>query len=244
MLDDQTHQGTGLQGLAGQVAPRVIALASHGNPQHEMALLWDLCASLVALGYPVALLDGGTAETSQSQGLLELLENDCWRPEAPNTGPVWTMMAAALGLHRLCNECDQPAHRLAPLRDSFQHYEAVVIYAKPRLLARLLKGSATEPLLALSAQAGSQLSAYQALKSLVLEAGLSPTIAAIMGARPNKLQECALNFLGYRAPAQTLADRPGSDKRSDAVAALALRLLERAVALPLHHLKGARHVHG
>lgn len=37
MLDDLTHPGTGLRGLAVQAAPRLIGLASHGKPQPEMA---------------------------------------------------------------------------------------------------------------------------------------------------------------------------------------------------------------
>ena len=73
MLDHAIHQASGLQGMLQQAAPRLMALASHGSQQDELPLLWDLCSTLVRLGYSVAVLDGTTTETDLNQGLVQLL---------------------------------------------------------------------------------------------------------------------------------------------------------------------------
>jgi hypothetical protein len=51
MLDSSTSQGAGLQKIGLHAAPCVIAMASHGNQQGELPLLWSLCSTLVDLGY-------------------------------------------------------------------------------------------------------------------------------------------------------------------------------------------------
>jgi hypothetical protein len=112
----------------------------------------------------------------------------------------------------------------------------------------LLDGSDIEPLLAVSRQAMSPVTAYQALKEMVLKARLKPTIAAIMDEHPaagasgsgdsaaKKLQDCAMTFLGYQAHAQPVGRQTASGP--DQMFQLALRLLENAVALPRKHWAG------
>ena len=242
MLDDLSNQGAGLQGFALQTAPRVIALASHGSQQDELPLLWDLCSTLVGLGYSVAVLDGTTAESEQNHGLDHLLEDACWRPDHMDAANPWVVLPAGLGLQRLCDSAGSRASALEPLSQLFQNYGVVAIYARVGLMVPLLDGSDIEPLLAVSPQAMSPVTAYQALKEMVLKARLKPTIAAIVDGAPatgtfvaagsttKKLQDCAMTFLGYQAHAQTVGRQTTSGP--DQMFQLALRLLENAVALP------------
>jgi hypothetical protein len=251
MLDHAAHQAWGLQGLLPQSAPRLMALASHGSQQDELPLLWALCATLVRLGYSVAVLDGTTTETDRNPGLRQLLEDTCWRPDGHGEPMSWSVLPSARGLQQLCTLPDGAEGALDPLCPLFQNYGVVVLYARAGMLVPLLQGSAIEPLLAVSAQAMSPVTAYQALKALVLNAQLKPTLAAI-GPEPGdegpdkgyvaaqKLQTCAMTFLGYQVDCQPLAAAHTMDGASEPMSRLALRLLESAVALPRKHWAGVR----
>ena len=248
MLEYLSNQGAGLQGFALQTAPRVMALASHGSQQDELPLLWELCSTLVGLGYSVAVLDGTSAESEKNHGLDHLLEDACWRPDGMDEPNSWVVLPAGLGLQRLCDSASHHASALEPLSQLFQNYGVVLIYARVGLMVPLLDGSDIEPLLAVSRQAMSPVTAYQALKEMVLKARLKPTIAAIMDEHPaagasgsgdsaaKKLQDCAMTFLGYQAHAQPVGRQTASGP--DQMFQLALRLLENAVALPRKHWAG------
>ena len=69
MLEMCVNQGAGLRGIAKQAVPRVIAMASHGDQEGELPLLWSLCSTLVDFGYPVAVLDATTFESANNPGL-------------------------------------------------------------------------------------------------------------------------------------------------------------------------------
>jgi hypothetical protein len=93
----------------------------------------------------------------------------------------------------------------------------------------------------------SSVTAYQALKEMLLNAGLRPTVATIAvsnTAMPsyspvNKLRQCAMEFLGYRLDSLTIRSRPSEGRTSDDVHRLALRLLENAMPLHRHHFVGS-----
>lgn len=250
MLDRCVNQGAGLQRIAQQAAPRVMALASHGNQHGELPLLWSLCAALDNLGYPVAVLDATTAESSANPGLAQLLDDATWRVDQRDAALAWSVIPAALGLEQLCARQAGRGLPLAALGGLFDRFGVLLIYARADLLTRLLPDSGIAPLLTVSGLKMSALSAYQALKQLLLNARLRPTIAVLVGASGslrapadaspiNRLQDCAMTFLDYRPDALALrAPQPGHDS-SDDVRHLALRLLEQAMTLPRHAFEGS-----
>ena len=240
MLDTQLHQGAGLHPIAQPPAPRVLALASHGNPADEMSLLWQLCSALGTAGYPVAVLDGNTVETEAHPGLEQLIEDAYWRPAGTDLSSTWTVMPAALGLRSLCETAHDAGSPLAPLARLFGQHGVVLVYAEAGILARLLRDSGTRPLLAVSATDAGSTRAYETVKRLVLEAGLTPRLTGWAGAaepgsgegnRLQRLQQCALRFLGCRLEATLLPASGTAPGASESLHRLALRLLESAQVL-------------
>lgn len=250
MLEMCVNQGAGLQRIARQAAPRVMALASHGDQQGELPLLWSLCATLDGFGYPVAVLDATTAESNANPGLAQLLDDDAWCADARQAPESWSVIPAALGLQRLCARQAGPGLPLAALGGLFDRFGVLLIYARADTLTRLLPDSGIAPLLTVSALKTSALSAYQALKQLLLNARLRPTIAAWTGepgaglpltspSPINNLQECAMTFLDYRPDALSVrAPQPGHDSCDD-MHRLALRLLEQAMPLQRNAFDGS-----
>ncbi len=147
MLDMGVNQGAGLHRIALQAAPRVMAVASHGQQQGELPLLWSLCATLVDLGHSVAVLDATTVESADNPGLAQLLD-DAQLQGDENSAPLsWSVIPAAIGLAQLCQPMARPGGPLAPLSELFQRFGVVVIYAQAGLLTDLLPDSGIEPLL-------------------------------------------------------------------------------------------------
>ena len=250
MLEMCVNQGAGLQSIGLQAAPRVIALASHGNQQGELPLLWSLCATLVSFGYPVAVLDATTVESADNPGLDQLLDDAGWQGDEHE--PLsWSVIPAALGLQRLCAQCSGNTLPMDPLGSLFQNFGVIVIYARADLLTHLLPGSGIEPLLTVSPVKNSTVTAYQALKELLLIAKLRPTVANITlgssfsaprmaeNSPVKNLQECAMNFLDYRLDSQAVRAMQSHVERSDDMNRLALRLLENAMPLHRHHFVGS-----
>ena len=75
MLDIGFHQAAGLHSFTPQSELRVVAVASQDNAGTGLETLWQICASLQRLGYPVVVLDGTAQETDDSPGLLHLLQH-------------------------------------------------------------------------------------------------------------------------------------------------------------------------
>lgn len=243
MLEAYVNQGVGLHSIAAQAAPRAIAVASHGDQQDELPLLWNLCSTLVGFGYPVAVLDATSTESAGNPGLEHLLDDVFWRGDDHTDQLSWSVVPAASGFKKLCSRTgaqDRPLHQLGSL---FQNYGVVVIYARADTLISLLPDSGMEPLLAVSSATMSIMTAYQALKQLLLNARLGSTIASIVcepvqdaasgnPAASKSLQNCAMTYLGYRVDAMAVHAQQPEGRASDEMRQLALRLLEKA--LPLH----------
>lgn len=247
MLETGFHQGAGLQGLASHTAPRLVAMASHGDRPSELPLLWDLCAAWTELGYPVVVLDATHNETPQQPGLQQLLAPECRSEEPPREAAdmAWPIYPAGLGLRQLFAGSDQTgyAQPMGQLEQLFQNYDVVLLYAPAALLAERLPGSGIAPLLTVSATGSSVLTAYQALKSLLINGRLQPTIVSMVdasdqsskacGQNLNKsLQDCARSFLGRQVNTLCVDMHPASDPALRDVNRLALRLLESAVTQP------------
>lgn len=243
MLDMCVNQGAGLQSIALQAAPRVIAMASHGDQQGELPLLWSLCSTLVGFGYPVAVLDATTVESEDNPGLAQLLEDGCWRGNESTEPLSWSVIPAARGLQRLGVQKSEQALALDPLVGLFQNFGVVVIYARADVLTLLLSNTEIEPLLTVSPVKMSSVTAYQALKQMLLNANLRPTVAnivcepvlnaAMASHSPLKnLQECAMTFLDYRLDSLAVRALQPQECRADDMHRLASQLLENA--MPLH----------
>lgn len=249
MLETFTNQAAGLQGIALQTAPRVMAMASHGNQQGELPLLWRLCATLTDLGYPVVVLDANALESPDNPGLSQRLADESCRGDDFDEPGAWSVLPSALGLQQLASQAHRHGQTLEPLADVLTSYGVIVIYARAEVLTQLLPGSSIEPLLTVSPVKMSSVTAYQALKQMLLEAGLRPTVANIaVGSNFGRsmatqlpvhhLQECALAFLGYRLDALTIRAQQPDDDVTEDIHRLALRLLENA--MPLSRQPAAR----
>lgn len=246
MLETCINQGAGLRGIAKQTAPRVIAMASHGDQQGELPLLWSLCSTLVEFGYPVAVLDATTVESDDNPGLAQLMDDVYWPGDLTSEALSWSVVPAALGLQRLGARRSAGGLPLDPLSGLFQSFGVIVIYARADVLTLVLPDSGIEPLLTVSPAKMSPVTAYQALKQMLLDAKLRPTIASIVPEPLSKagmasyspvenLQKCAMTFLGYRLDSLLIRTAQAQDLPSDDMHRLALRLLENAMPLHSHH---------
>lgn len=240
MLDDFRHQGAGLRGITHVAAPRVIALTSHGDQTRELPLLWSLCSSWTNLGYSVAVLDATSLESADNPGLEQLLEATYWQADAHTEHPSWVIHPAAHGLDRLCNQEEDGKLPLLSLASLFHQYDVIVIFAPATFVASFFPDSGIQPLLAVSPNEISVLTAYHALKHMLLNARLRPTIISIVNEQTSSastfhmnksLQDCAMTFLGHQLNTLSVYVPSADEGVSDDINSLALRLLENAVPL-------------
>lgn len=236
MLDHSIHQGSGLQRFAAQNTPRVLALVAHGDDALERHLLAGLCARLSAQGYPVALVDGTQDETGDQPGLAQLLDDSGWHSlRSPQDGSAWSTLPARRGLRRLCHQAGGTGLPVMELGQHLHHYSVIAVYASAQALSSLLLSSGIQPVITAAATPASLVSAYHALKQLLLIGKLQPTIVSMQSDSPQSrapspsavgrsLQDCAMTFLD--CPLDAMQIRMVDDTDSDDLERLALRLLE------------------
>lgn len=252
MPDPTANQARGLLGLTGSTGPQLTAMVSHGDDKSELPLLWQLCSSMVDLGYTVTVLDGTKTETDNNPGLMQLLDFRFGAGIDEAEGPGWNIVPAAQGLQSLLELSSKPGLELQRLGDIFAAGSVVVLYTGVAQLVKLLAGSTVRPLLTVSTDKNALVTSYLALKRLLLRGGLEPTILNMMqgprSGRPgmpgnvaNNLSECARNFLGYELNAIPINAPLDTPEVSAQMRRLALRLLENA--LPLERSSMARSVH-
>lgn len=243
MLDASHTQGAGLTTMANHATPRLMAVACHGDAQSEMQLLWRLCAALTELPVgPLVVLDGTVTESITNPGLADMLRNGSRAVVTSADDTAWRVIPSFAGLNQLCYD---PSHApaLTPLAQLLRDQGVVIVYAKAEVLGSLLAGTGVEPLLAVSTQHASRITAYQSLKRMLLNAELRPTIAAMVRGPlrealaagqllSTSLQSCALQFLGYQLNALTLST--DTDTPSPDMLQLATRLFERAQPMQSH----------
>ena len=242
MLEACLTQGAGLHALAlQQPAPRIVAMASHGDRQSELPLLCSLCTTWTELGYSVIVLDATMAESASGPGLQQLMDDPaCDTSACGQYHASWPIVPSALGMEQLClgaQGVGEGRSRLQQLGRLFRNYEIVLVYASAQNLASYLPGSGMEPLLAVSTKGMSVLSAYQCLKHLLINGRLQPTIVAVMdesnqnslasgSSMCRSLQDCAMTFLAHQ-----VTPLPVCIPSMDDMHRLALRLLESAFSL-------------
>lgn len=249
MREHSVNQATGLMGLGSGVGSQLIAVVSHGDEKAELPLLWQLCGALVDLGYPVTVLDATKQETEENPGLSQLLDYRFGHGASDSEALEWNVIPAAIGIHDLCltqSDPDQSLRRLGPL---FQANSVVILYANADWLVHLLSDSQNQPLLAVSSGKNALLTSYLALKRLLINGRLTPTILNMMQyARVNDksdhptaaahLSECARNFLGYQIKAMQINPSATEADVKVHIRHLATRLLETASPLRSDHSFG------
>ena len=232
-----SSQASGLMGLADAPAPQLLAMVSLGDVRLEMPVLWQLCAALTELDHTVTVLDATAAENERNPGLLHHLDCRYGQPPFDTEPAQWTVLPAALAFQEL--------HSLDALRSLGPMFDAsstIVLYAAPELLVRVLAGSAVRPLLCACREKNSLLTSYLALKRLLLQGRLEPTILNMMDTVqhsgvsrhrpvPDNLSDCARIFLGYDVRSITIDSSRAELQRSVQARQLALRLLENALPL-------------
>jgi hypothetical protein len=239
MLDVCVNQAAGLSGLARQAVPRLVAVVSHGQQQGELPLLWSLCSTWVEMGLAVIVLDGHSHESDTNPGLLQMLNKSRHYGQGGPEPSPWSVLPAALGFDWLKNSGRGWQTVGALLQDD----GVVVVYADALSVTALLKGSGLAPLLVVPPLKAASLTAYQALKQLLLGAGLAPMVANIhlptvsgqsQPAPDQALQDCAQSFLGLTLRPMSLTATASSDQSSEEINRLARHLLENAVMLEPH----------
>ena len=236
MLDYAPHQAEGLQRLGPAQGPHLVSLVAHGDVQGDLPLLWKLCAAYLELGYGVTVLDATRHETAAEPGLARLLEDGFWTGGQHNPDAAWQILPAARGLHKLHAGVFAGSGAWHALGHLFADDTVLILYATPQTLAACLHGSGSRPLLAVSSARNALLTSYQALKRLLMDGGLEPTLidTAGLGASTHpassqamaSLAECARNFLGYQIRQQLLTRQRGSSQQDYDLKPLAARLLE------------------
>ncbi len=244
MLDSGTNQGFNLRSLIQEAQPHVVAMASHGEQNAELPLLWDLCSTYVRLGYSVAVLDGTTNESENNPGLDQLLDYVYWRHDDKGDQPAWSVLPSVQGFKRLCNPAGHVVSAMEQLAGALQNYNIVLIYAKADTLLAILPDSGLKPLLVVTSEGLSRLSAYKALKQMLLNGRLNPSVVSIVpDSAPEahkasaelckNLQECAMTFMGHQLDTVTLRlERHEGRVQTGSLHTFALRMLEGAT--PLH----------
>lgn len=245
------HQAAGLCALAAPQAPRIVAVASHGDRRSELPLLWQLCTSWTALGYPVVVLDANVMETKKTPGLHQILQDSEALSRFGHGAETWPIVPAAQGLSDLCRleRHGERTARVHQISELFHNYELVVLYAPAADLAASLHGSGLSPLLPVSADEAALLTAYHALKQMLNMGKLRPTIVAVMDDSAlatrvsglsigRNLQDCARDFLACEVPALAVAPGHAQDVRQ-----LALRTLEGALQTQRWNAAGADNSH-
>lgn len=238
MLDTLFHQGASLHSTTPQTKLRVIAVASHEHASDGLETLWQICAHLQRMGYPVVVLDGTARECDDSPGLMHLLTQHTWAPDEPTgngSGSALAVLPAGLGLGYLARENqDTQTSALQALYAHFRAYAVVVVYAPAETLGGLLMQTDTVPLVMLRPSPEGVLSAYTSLKHIALSAGLTCTVATMVhGSTKIKrqkaedalqaLHECASRHLGNGARGTMVQTNNPQDLQR-----LALHLLENA----------------
>ncbi|QTN30276.1 hypothetical protein HZ993_11010 [Rhodoferax sp. AJA081-3] len=242
MLDHYANQASGLLGLGCQPGPKLIAMVSHGDEHAELPLLWQLCLSMVQLGYSITVLDGTTAESDTNPGLEQLLDNTHWSDDGASGIPAWTVMPSAHGLRALCGTPDAHTRGLHHLRKVVPPEGVLALYCQAEWMTTLLGECQTEPLLAVSSTRASLLSSYAALKRLLITGKLRPTIIHMLqdtnrhassttADTLSGLRACAERFLGYECKTLTMREPRHDSQHSAEMQSLALRLLENAMTL-------------
>ncbi|MDR3371376.1 hypothetical protein [Rhodoferax sp.] len=193
------------------------------------------------MGLTVVVLDGHTTETPKNRGLLQCLANPLALTSEEDDIASWSVIPSVQGFAEL----SAGGLFASSLGELFKNYAVVLVYAPADCLTRLLKGGSLAPLLVVPPTMSSAITAYQALKQLLMNGQLHPTVANIvlettmmmpkpMSTPAQKVMDCAIHHLGYDLKALTITASANTDRQQDDLEKLAMQLLENAVPLQRH----------
>ena len=242
MLDIGLHQGSSLHCHTPEVELRLATMVSQSGPGPALETLWQMCAHLRKLGYPVVVLDGTADESDDAPGLQQLLAHAPWAEGSVHGASAHASSLAVLpamqGLHTLAFHGVHLQQPLQPLQALFRQYTLVVLYAPVVTLASpLLAGTTTTPLLVMPPGHSGVVDSYKQLKHLLVHAGMVGTVACVTPHSTSAqrqqaseglqaLRQCAERHLGQHIGTTIIhADNPQDLQR------LALQLLEKADTL-------------
>ena len=163
MLDTGFHQAAGLNSFTPQAQLRVLAVASQERASSGLEMLWQICANLQRLGYPVAVLDGTALETDESPASAI-----CCKPlerwaECQRIGHFGGGAARSQGMLQLQRQAYSGAHRLCRACSPISAPTACWCCTRPAgLLAPLLTHTSTIPLAVMEGGSARVLSCYKA----------------------------------------------------------------------------------
>lgn len=243
MHESPVNQAAGLLGMSRPSAPRMMAMVGHGDTKAELPLLWRLCWTLSDMGYPVTVLDATTFETDANPGLAHRLGDTYWHGGTATGAPAWDIIPSGRAIQSMCGAPSPQPRCHDALAQLFPHETIVILYSRVEWMIPLLGGCSVAPLLAVSPNRASLLSSYQALKRLMINGKLRPTIVSMEPQSREEadfaseeigvasLGECAKNFLGYEVNAIHIAATGDNLHNNADMQRLALRLVESAALL-------------
>lgn len=239
MLDMSLHQGSSLHCHTPEVELRLSCVVSQGAAGRALETLWQVCAHLQHLGYPVIVLDGTAQESDQAPGLQHLLASAPWGESgfaADGTDPFsLAVLPAFQGLYTLAFNSPHLLQPLQALQPLFRHYALVVVYASLGTLSTpLLTGTATAPLLLMEPGRQGVVASYKQLKHLAMHRGLTGTVACVADSddpahrhqihtQLHTLRQCAARHLGQHIATTSVYAHNSQDLQR-----LGLQLLENA----------------
>lgn len=235
MLDPEgMDQSQGLRQLASTALPHLISVLHHGDRAAEMSALWQTCNGIQRLGYPLAVLDFTAAETTQNPGLQDALEHRYGPTPTPDAG--WTIIPASRGMRALQLQGTSARAAATTLSKLFSAYSVLVLYGDADALATVIQSTACGPVVAISPEMPSLLSAYNSLKQLMGQVALpSGKLVTLkdddtpehLGQKVAKsLQNCTMKYLKCKLQHFEISHQIEADQQSESMRRLVLQLLD------------------
>jgi hypothetical protein len=208
----------------------------HGDKIAEMTVLWQTCARLQRLGYTLSVLDVTAEESSETPGLQDMLL-PVPRPMAAESATM-SVVAAARGMRHLASTLAPEASLAHALGSLFQDFGALVIYADAFTLAEVMGLGDCYPVVAVSSETPSVLSAYAGLKILTTHSSHRDAALVTLSTDSSprqlnqriakSLQNCTMNHLKCRLQHYDVSNSSETDNPSDDMRQLVLKLLDTA----------------
>jgi len=235
MLDPEgLDQSLGLRQLAASALPHLVSVLHHGDRAAEMSALWQTCNGIQRLGYTLAVLDFTAVETPQNPGLQDALEHR-FGP-SPTTDAAWSIIPASRGMRALQLQGTRAAAVAHTLTKLFSSYAVLVLYGDADALATVIQATTCGPVVAISPDMPSLLSAYNSLKQLsgqvTLPTGKLVTLREedtpeLLGHKVAKsLQNCTMKYLKCKLQHLEISHHIEADQQSEGMRRLVLQLLD------------------
>ncbi|MDD0811796.1 hypothetical protein PSQ20_15685 [Curvibacter sp. RS43] len=242
MFEAGLDQGAGLRRQTPKPLLRLVPVVRHGSGEAESRMLWQLAHALTDLDLPVAVLDIDSHETEDAPGLIELLQERCSLAEVLDETLPWPIVPAAVGWQELFRQGPLSDSSRQALRHWFGAYSVLLVYGTAERLGQALANTGVRPLVPVAPEPRPMLSAYQAMKTLIAQALLMPSVAIMvtqatetqvrkaLQARKT-LQNCFTRHIGCYLDSMTVKSFTDDEVAGRDIQMLALRLMENACSL-------------